>query len=204
MIRTAVFVSGGGSNLQAIIDSKNQGNLPHVTLSLVLSSKAGVYALQRGERAGIPGVVMSKKEYENQQDFDQALINTLEEHRIEFIILAGYISILSPKVTKHYANRIINVHPSLIPSFCGKGYYGLKVHQEALDYGVKVTGATVHLVNEVPDGGRIIAQKAVEVEPMDTPHTLQKRVMEEAEWLLLPKAAEECCKALWMEKGRDK
>lgn len=204
MIKTAVLVSGGGSNLQAIIDEKNRGNLPHVALCLVVSSSANAYGLKRAENAGIPACVVSKKDYENQEAFELGLAKVLQEHQIEFIVLAGYLNILSQAFTRQYINRIINVHPSLIPSFCGKGYYGLKVHEEALNYGVKVTGATVHVVNEVPDGGRIIAQKAVDVQPGDDPQSLQKRVMEQAEWLLLPKATEECCRTLWIEKGRNK
>lgn len=203
MIKTAVFVSGGGSNLQAIIDEKGRGNLPHVDLSLVISSSPNAYALERAKAAGIATSVIAKKAYNDEAAFDNALMDALSKHHIEFIILAGYLNILSKTLIKEYRNRIINVHPSLIPSFCGKGYYGLKVHEEALNYGVKVTGATVHFVNEVPDGGKIIAQKAVDIKFNDTPETLQKQVMEKAEWILLPAAAEECCKEIWLKKGLD-
>ncbi len=201
MIKTAVFVSGGGSNLQALIDEKRRGKMPHVDLSLVIASNPKAYAIKRGEKENIPTLVIEKKAYSSQDEFDQALLDALEEHQIEFIILAGYLNILSPLIIQKYPKGIINVHPSLIPSFCGKGYYGRKVHEQALHYGVKVTGATVHYVNEIPDGGEIIAQKAVEVIPGDTPQTLQKRVMEQAEWVLLPQGAQACCKEIWISKG---
>ncbi len=180
--RIAVLVSGGGTNLQALIDAEKGGELPDGEIVLVVGSREGIYALTRAEQAGIPYTVVHKDE--------EKLISVLEENSIDLIILAGFLTILSEKFTKRFANRIINIHPSLIPSFCGKGYYGLKVHEAALSYGVKVTGATVHLVNEVPDGGRILLQKAVEIQPGDTPEILQKRVMEQAEWKLLPAAAE--------------
>lgn len=180
--RIAVLVSGGGTNLQALIDAEKRGELPDGEIVLVVGSREGIYALTRAEQAGIPHTVVHKDE--------EKLISVLEENSIDLIILAGFLTILSKKFTKRFANRIINIHPSLIPSFCGKGYYGLKVHEAALSYGVKVTGATVHLVNEVPDGGRILLQKAVEIQPGDTPEILQKRVMEQAEWKLLPAAAE--------------
>ena len=188
--RIAVFVSGGGTNLQAIIDKAAEGGIPHGELAVVVSSKAGVFALERAAKAGIPGVVVSKKDAGNQENFESQLLAVLEEYRIDMIILAGFMSILTKNFTDRYPSRIINVHPALIPSFCGEGFYGLRVHQAALDYGVKVTGATVHFVNEIPDGGQIIAQKAVDILPGDTPEVLQKRVMEQAEWLLLPQAAE--------------
>ena len=188
--RIAVFVSGGGTNLQAIIDKAAEGGIPHGELAVVVSSKAGVFALERAAKAGIPGVVVSKKDAGNQESFESQLLAVLEEYRIDMIILAGFMSILTKNFTDRYPSRIINVHPALIPSFCGEGFYGLRVHQAALDYGVKVTGATVHFVNEIPDGGQIIAQKAVDILPGDTPEVLQKRVMEQAEWLLLPQAAE--------------
>ena len=188
--RIAVFVSGGGTNLQAIIDKAAEGGIPHGELAVVVSSKAGVFALERAARAGIPGVVVSKKDAGSQENFEHQLLAVLEEYKIDMIILAGFMSILTKNFTDRYPSRIINVHPSLIPSFCGEGFYGLRVHQAALDYGVKVTGATVHFVNEIPDGGQIIAQKAVDILPGDTPEILQKRVMEQAEWLLLPQAAE--------------
>ncbi len=180
--RIAVLVSGGGTNLQALIDAEKRGELPHGEIVLVVGSKEGIFALERAEKAGIAHTVVRKDE--------EKLISVLEENDIDLIILAGFLTILSENFTKRFANRIINVHPSLIPSFCGKGYYGLKVHEAALGYGVKVTGATVHLVNEIPDGGRILLQKAVEIQPGDTPEILQKRVMEQAEWKLLPAAAE--------------
>lgn len=188
--RIAVFVSGGGTNLQAIIDKAAEGGIPHGELAVVISSKAGAYALERAAKANIPGRVVSKKDAGSQDAFEAQLLAVLEEFKIDMIILAGFMSILTKNFTDRYPERIINVHPALIPSFCGEGFYGLRVHQAALDYGVKVTGATVHFVNEIPDGGQIIAQKAVDVLPGDTPEILQKRVMEQAEWLLLPHAAE--------------
>ncbi len=188
--RIAVFVSGGGTNLQAIIDKAAEGGIPHGELAVVVSSKAGVYALERAAKANIPGVVVSKKDAGSQDAFEAQLLAVLEAYQIDMIILAGFLSILTKNFTDRYPQRIINVHPSLIPSFCGEGFYGLRVHEAALQYGVKVTGATVHFVNEIPDGGQIIAQKAVDILPGDTPEILQKRVMEQAEWLLLPQAAE--------------
>ena len=188
--KIAVFVSGGGTNLQAIIDKAVEGGIPHGELAVVVSSKSGVYALERAAKAGIPGVVVSRKEAGSQEAFESGILAVLEEYEIDMIILAGFMSILTKNFTDRYPRRIINVHPALIPSFCGEGFYGLRVHQAALDYGVKVTGATVHFVNEIPDGGQIIAQKAVDILPGDTPEALQKRVMEQAEWLLLPQAAE--------------
>ena len=188
--RIAVFVSGGGTNLQAIIDKAAEGGIPHGELAVVVSSKAGAYALERAAKANIPGRVVSKKDAGSQEAFEAQLLAVLEEYKIDMIILAGFMSILTKNFTDRYPERIINVHPSLIPSFCGEGFYGLRVHEAALSYGVKVTGATVHFVNEIPDGGRIIAQKAVDIMPGDTPEVLQKRVMEQAEWLLLPQAAE--------------
>ncbi|HAT01896.1 MAG TPA: phosphoribosylglycinamide formyltransferase [Oribacterium sp.] len=180
--KIAVLVSGGGTNLQALIDAQSRGEIPDGEIRLVVGSRDGIYALERAEQAGIEHVVVHKDE--------PKLLSILEAHDIELIILAGYLTILSENFTKKYANRIINIHPSLIPSFCGKGMYGLKPHEAALAYGVKVTGATVHLVNEIPDGGRILLQKAVEIKEGDTAEILQKRVMEQAEWKLLPKAAE--------------
>lgn len=180
--RIAVLVSGGGTNLQALIDAEKRGELPDGEIVLVVGSREGIYALTRAEQAGIQYTVVHKDE--------EKLISVLEENDIDLIILAGFLTILSERFTKRFADRIINIHPSLIPSFCGKGFYRLKVHEAALSYGVKVTGATVHLVNEVPDGGRILLQKAVDILPEDTPETLQRRVMEQAEWKLLPAAAE--------------
>lgn len=188
--KIAVFVSGGGTNLQALIDAQNSGVLHSGEIAVVVASKPGVYALERAAAAGIPGVVVSRKESASQTEFEEKLLGVMDEYGIDLIVLAGFLSILSENFTSKFPQRIINVHPALIPSFCGEGFYGLKVHKAALDYGVKVTGATVHYVNEVPDGGQIIYQKAVEIEDGDTPETLQRRVMEQAEWILLPKAAE--------------
>ena len=195
MINIAVLVSGGGTNLQALIDA--QGNvLQHGKIKLVISSKPDVYALQRAKQAGIDQCVITKRDYTTQEEFSNALLQQLQSYQIDMIVLAGYLSILDETIIRAYPNRIINIHPSLIPSFCGKGYYGLKVHEAALAYGVKVTGATVHIVNEIPDGGKILLQKAVDILPSDTPETLQQRVMEEAEWKLLPQATEMIAKEL--------
>ncbi len=188
--RIAVLVSGGGTNLQALIDAQNSGILQSGEIKLVLSSKADAFALTRAANAGIDGKVISKKELGSQEAFEQGLLSALKEYEIDLIVLAGFMSILSEGFIKQYEQRILNVHPSLIPSFCGQGFYGLRVHEAALSYGVKVTGATVHYVNEIPDGGEILLQKAVEILPDDTPEVLQKRVMEQAEWILLPKATE--------------
>lgn len=197
--KVAVLVSGGGTNLQAIIDAEKSGIIKSGEISLVISNNADAYALTRAENAGIKGVVISRKVYGD--NFEEKIIKTLQEEKIDFIVLAGFMCILSEKFTKHFENRIINVHPSLIPSFCGKGFYGLHVHKAALSYGVKVTGATVHFVNEIPDGGKIIMQKAVEIREGDTPEILQKRVMEEAEWKILPLSLEKVCKELIEGKG---
>lgn len=196
MKRVAVFVSGGGTNLQALIDARNTGAIHSGDIVLVLSSSPKAYALERARLAGIPAAVCSKKELGSQEAFERALGQKLEEYAIDVIVLAGFMSILSADFTRRWAGRILNIHPSLIPSFCGKGMYGVKVHEAALARGVKVTGATVHLVNEVPDGGPILLQKAVEVLPGDTPEVLQKRVMEQAEWVLLPQATEMVCSQL--------
>ena len=233
-IKIAVLVSGGGTNLQALIDAQEKGLLHSGRISLVISNKVGAYALERAEKAGIECVTVTKKKAvaadtstcgenaapantagkdcatndgmdktedriiycDSHQDFEAKIVCLVKEHGIGLIVLAGFMSILSEGFTSLFANRIINVHPALIPSFCGKGYYGLKVHEEALKYGVKVTGATVHFVNEVPDGGRIIAQKAVEVQEDDTPEILQKRVMEQAEWIILPESTEKICRKI--------
>ncbi len=195
-IKTAVLVSGGGTNLQALIDEEKRGNIPSAELSLVISNVKDAYALERAAKAGIKHAVFSRKELGSQKAFEEAMISCLEENGIELIVLAGFLAILSADFTRRYENRIINIHPSLIPSFCGKGYYGLRVHEAALEKGVKVTGATVHFVNEIPDGGKIILQKAVEVKDGDTPEMLQRRVMEEAEWSLLPAALEKVAKDL--------
>ena len=184
MVRTAVLVSGGGTNLQALIDARRGGAMPHVELALVVSSSAGAYALERAKNAGI------RAEYLEKTGFEERLNSLLAEEGIGLIVLAGFLRILSAGFTRRWAGRIINIHPSLIPSFCGSGFYGLRVHEAALARGVKLTGATVHFVNEIPDGGQIIAQRAVEVLPGDTPETLQRRVMERAEWVILPAAAE--------------
>ena len=201
-IRIAVLVSGGGTNLQALIDAQQAGEIPDGEIALVVSNKAGAYALERAAKAGIPAVTVTKKASGGTQEgFEQALLAILKENSIDLIILAGFLAILSADFTRAYNDRIINVHPSLIPSFCGKGFYGLKVHEAALEYGVKVTGATVHLVNEIPDGGRILLQKAVDILPDDTAETLQKRVMEQAEWKLLPKAAQLVAHQLLEEKN---
>ncbi len=188
--RIAVFVSGGGTNLQALLDAQAAGKLHSGQIVLVVSSQPEAYALTRAEKAGVPAVVCSRKELGSQEAFEAAILKALEEHGAEMIVLAGFMSILSKDFTDRFPERILNVHPALIPSFCGKGYYGLKVHEEALKRGVKVTGATVHFVNEIPDGGRIIAQKPVMVQDGDTPEILQRRVMEQAEWIILPQAAE--------------
>ena len=236
VVKIAVLVSGGGTNLQALIDAQERGDLHSGRIELVISNKEGAYALERAKKAGIRTLTVQKKKTGSaecgeqskagetagtgeqsktsetsetsktpQQDFEERIVAALEENGIELIILAGFMSILSADFTRRYPERIINVHPALIPSFCGKGFYGLKVHEAALDYGVKVTGATVHFVNEIPDGGRIIAQKAVDIEEGDTPEILQKRVMEQAEWILLPRAAEKVCAELLQNQifGRD-
>ena len=189
-IRIAVLVSGGGTNLQAPIDAQASGSLQSGEIALVVSNKPGAYALERAKRAGIETLTLTRTDCGSQEGFETALMEALDSRKIGLIVLAGFMSILSASFTGHYENRMINIHPSLIPSFCGKGYYGLRVHEAALAYGVKVTGATVHYVNEVPDGGKILLQKAVSVEPGDTPETLQRRVMEQAEWRILPEAAE--------------
>ncbi len=200
--RIAVLVSGGGTNLQALIDAEKSGIIKSGTISLVVSNKADAYALERARLAGIPSVTLLKKELGSQEAFEAALIKLLEDEYIDLIVLAGFMSILSESFTSRFKDRIINVHPSLIPSFCGKGFYGLHVHEAALSYGVKVTGATVHFVNEIPDGGRIIAQKAVEVLPGDSPESLQRRVMEQAEWIILPQAAESVAADIIKRKGQ--
>ena len=195
MINIAVLVSGGGTNLQALIDAQGKV-LQHGKIKLVISSKPDVYALQRAEQAGIEHCVIAKRDYVTQEEFSNAILKQLQSYQIDMIVLAGYLSILDETIIRAYPNRIINIHPSLIPSFCGKGYYGLKVHEAALTYGVKVTGATVHIVNEISDGGKILLQKAVDILPFDTPETLQQRVMEEAEWILLPQATEMIAKEI--------
>ena len=191
--RIAVLVSGGGTNLQALIDAQNSGILKSGSIQLVLSNKKDAYALERAQKAGIEAFAVTRKSCGGQEGFEKRLTEEIEARDIDLIIMAGFMSILSEEFTRHFDHRIINIHPSLIPSFCGKGYYGLLVHEAALAKGVKVTGATVHYVNEIPDGGEIIMQKAVEVKDGDTPEILQRRVMEEAEWIILPQAAEKIC-----------
>ena len=199
-VNIAVLVSGGGTNLQALIYAQKSGILTNGEIKLVVSSNKNAYALKRAENAGIKTAICERKGF-SQKEFEESILNALEKEKIEVIVLAGFMSILSADFVKRYPERIINVHPSLIPSFCGEGFYGLRVHKAALDYGVKVTGATVHFVNEIPDGGRIIMQKAVEIEENDTPEILQKRVMENAEWIILPAAAEKGCKEIKEQKN---
>lgn len=191
--KIAVLVSGGGTNLQALIDAEKDGIIKSGTISLVISSNPDAYALERATKAGIKTAVAHKKAFATRAEFEQKIVSLLESDSIDIIVLAGFMCILSSEFTAKYADRIINVHPSLIPSFCGEGFYGLRVHEAALSYGVKVTGATVHFVNEIPDGGKIILQKAVEILDGDTPEILQKRVMQEAEWKILPQACELVC-----------
>ena len=191
--KIAVLVSGGGTNLQALIDAQKSGILKSGEIVLVVSNVNGAYALERAANAGIEGMTVTRKECGSQEAFEDKLIDLFEAKGIDLIVLAGFMSILTEKFTGHFANRIINIHPALIPSFCGKGFYGLHVHEAALSYGVKVTGATVHFVNEIPDGGKIIMQKAVNVEDGDTPEVLQRRVMEQAEWIILPASTEKIC-----------
>lgn len=194
--RIAVLVSGGGTNLQALLDAQQSGILHSGEIVLVVSNNESAYALERAAKAGVDTSIVTKKGCGSQAAFEEELARQLEHAHIDLIILAGFMSILTKSFTDRFPNRIINVHPSLIPSFCGEGFYGLRVHQAALDYGVKVTGATVHYVNEIPDGGKILAQKAVDILPEDTAETLQRRVMEQAEWILLPQVAEELCAAM--------
>lgn len=203
MLKTkiAVLVSGGGTNLQALLDSEKSGRLPDGEIVLVVSNNEGAYALERARAAGVKTAVVSKKDFPSQTVFEDALLRLLDENQIELIVLAGFMCILSAHFTARYPKRILNVHPSLIPSFCGKGFYGLRVHEAALAYGVKVTGATVHFVNEIPDGGEILLQKAVEILPDDTPEVLQKRVMQEAEWIILPQATQAVAAQLAAKKA---
>lgn len=199
-IKVAVLVSGGGTNLGALIAAEKKGIITSGEISLVISNKVGAYALERARMVGIEAITVTKAECGSQEAFEDRLLEELRSRGIELIVLAGFMAILSEKFTSAYKDRIINVHPSLIPSFCGKGFYGLRVHEAALEYGVKVTGATVHYVNEIPDGGKIILQKSVEIQDGDTPELLQKRVMEEAEWIILPKACELVSKKLLAER----
>ena len=197
--RIAVLVSGGGTNLEALLNAQEAGALPHVEIVLVLSSNPEAYALERAKRRGVPAIPLSRKQL-GQEPFEAALMEALTQYRVDLVVLAGFLSILSADFVRRWPDRIVTVHPSLIPAFCGKGYYGLKVHEAALRRGVRVTGATVHLVNEIPDGGRILLQKAVDILPGDTPETLQRRVMEQAEWVLLPQAAEQLAAHIATEK----
>jgi len=192
-MRTAVLVSGGGTNLQALIDAQSRGELGSAEIVCVISSKPGAFALERAAKANIPTAVVDRSTFAGSEDFDKAILEQLKHFDAELVVLAGFMRILGDTVLSQFPRRIINVHPALIPSFCGEGYYGLKVHEAALSYGVKVTGATVHFVNEIPDGGQIILQKAVDILPEDTAETLQKRVMVEAEWIILPKAVAMWC-----------
>jgi phosphoribosylglycinamide formyltransferase-1 len=194
LIKIAVLVSGGGTNLQALIDAWKEGLFPGAELSLVISSAAGVYAIERAQKACIKSITIERKKHSNISDFDDAILSALSEHNIDLVVLAGFLTILGPQVLKSYKDRIINVHPALIPSFSGKGFYGIHVHRAVIEYGVKITGATVHFVNEIVDGGKIILQKAVDVLPDDTPQTLQQRVMQEGEWVILPQAVAMFCR----------
>lgn len=200
-VNIAVLVSGGGTNLQALIDAEKSGIIKSGKIKLVVSSNKNAYALKRAEDAEIKTAVCERKAF-LQKEFEQNILSVLQKENIELIVLAGFMSILSADFVKRYPDRIINVHPSLIPSFCGEGFYGLRVHKAALEYGVKVTGATVHFVNEIPDGGKIIMQKAVDIEENDTPEALQKRVMENAEWIILPLSAEKVCQKIKEEKAK--
>lgn len=196
MLNIGVLVSGGGTNLQALIDAQNGGIIKSGRIVTVVSDREGAYALERAAKAGIDGHSILKKDYAEKADFDKALVEYLKSKNVDIVVLAGFLSILGKDFISAYRDRIVNIHPSLIPSFCGDGFYGLKVHQAALDYGVKVTGATVHLVNEITDGGKILMQKAVYINDDDTAETLQKRVMQEAEWQILPQAVEMLCKSI--------
>lgn len=196
MKNIGVLVSGGGTNLQALIDACDNGIIKSAKIVTVVSNKDGVYALERAGRAGIEGAVIKKSDYESADEFDEAIARHMLSRNVDVIVMAGFLSIVGDRLLDAYKDRIINIHPSLIPSFCGTGCYGLHVHEKALEYGVKVTGATVHFVNEIPDGGKIIAQKAVYIEEGDTPEILQKRVMEQAEWVILPRAVEKVCSEL--------
>lgn len=200
MVKIGVLVSGGGTNLQALLDAQKRGEIPDGEITLVIASRKKAYALERAREAGVPALALPRRDYENPADYDAALLTALQEAGVELVVLAGFLCVLGEKMLKGYEGRIVNVHPSLIPAFCGDGFYGLHVHEAALARGVKVTGATVHLVNEVTDGGPILLQKAVEVLEGDTPESLQKRVMEQAEWVLLPKAVSMLCQKIEKEK----
>ena len=202
MVKIGVLVSGGGTNLQALLDARKRGEIPDGEISLVIASRKKAYALERAKMAGGPPLALPRRDYENPADYDAALLTALQEAGVELVVLAGFLCVLGEKMLKGYEGRIVNVHPSLIPAFCGDGFYGLHVHEAALERGVKVTGATVHLVNEVTDGGPILLQKAVEVLESDTPESLQKRVMEQAEWVILPRAVSLFCQDRLVVKGR--
>lgn len=200
MVKIGVLVSGGGTNLQALLDAQKRGEIPDGEISLVIASRKKAYALERAQMAGVPALALPRRDYETTADYDAALLTALQQAGVELVVLAGFLCVLGEKMLKGYEGRIVNVHPSLIPAFCGDGFYGLHVHEAALRRGVKVTGATVHLVNEVTDGGPILLQKAVEVLEGDTPESLQKRVMEQAEWVLLPQAVSMLCQKIEKEK----
>ncbi|RHO53409.1 phosphoribosylglycinamide formyltransferase [Ruminococcaceae bacterium AM07-15] len=200
MVKIGVLVSGGGTNLQALLDAQKRGEIPDGEITLVIASRKKAYALERARMAGVPALALPRRDYEKTADYDAALLGALQEAGVELVVLAGFLCVLGEKMLKGYEGRIVNVHPSLIPAFCGDGFYGLHVHEAALERGVKVTGATVHLVNEVTDGGPILLQKAVEVLEGDTPESLQKRVMEQAEWVLLPQAVSMLCQKIEKEK----
>ena len=200
MVKIGVLVSGGGTNLQALLDAQKRGEIPDGEITLVIASRKKAYALERAREAGVPALALPRRDYETTADYDAALLTALQEAGVELVVLAGFLCVLGEKMLRGYEGRIVNVHPSLIPAFCGDGFYGLHVHEAALERGVKVTGATVHLVNEVTDGGPILLQKAVEVLEGDTPESLQKRVMEQAEWVLLPQAVSMLCQKIEKEK----
>ena len=200
MVKIGVLVSGGGTNLQALLDAQKRGEIPDGEIALVIASRKKAYALERARMAGVPALALPRRDYETTADYDAALLTALQQAGVELVVLAGFLCVLGEKMLRGYEGRIVNVHPSLIPAFCGDGFYGLHVHEAALRRGVKVTGATVHLVNEVTDGGPILLQKAVEVLPNDTPESLQKRVMEQAEWVLLPQAVSMLCQKIEKEK----
>ena len=200
MVKIGVLVSGGGTNLQALLDAQKRGEIPDGEISLVIASRKKAYALERARMAGVPALALPRRDYNSPADYDAALLTALQQAGVELVVLAGFLCVLGEKMLRGYEGRIVNVHPSLIPAFCGDGFYGLHVHEAALERGVKVTGATVHLVNEVTDGGPILLQKAVEVLEGDTPESLQKRVMEQAEWVLLPQAVSMLCQKIEKEK----
>ena len=200
MVKIGVLVSGGGTNLQALLDAQKRGEIPDGEIALVIASRKKAYALERARMAGVPALALPRRDYEKTADYDAALLTALQQAGVELVVLAGFLCVLGEKMLRGYEGRIVNVHPSLIPAFCGDGFYGLHVHEAALERGVKVTGATVHLVNEVTDGGPILLQKAVEVLEGDTPESLQKRVMEQAEWVLLPQAVSMLCQKIEKEK----